>query len=54
MFLILSLLVTLVLADVNDLVGTWTTKSRQVITGPVCRTIQIRIKTDVDRDSTIL
>jgi hypothetical protein len=36
MFLIWSLLVTVVLANANDLVGTWTTKSRQVITGPVC------------------
>lgn len=41
MFFIWSLLVTVALANVNELIGTWTTKSRQVITGPVCRSIQM-------------
>lgn len=41
MIWIWSLLVAVALANVNDLVGTWTTKSRQVITGPVCRSIQM-------------
>ncbi|CAI7642911.1 unnamed protein product [Penicillium glandicola] len=34
MFLIWSLLVTATLANANDLFGTWTTKSRDVVTGP--------------------
>ncbi|KAJ5968278.1 hypothetical protein N7501_004526 [Penicillium viridicatum] len=34
MFLIWSLLITATLANANDLVGTWTTKSRDVLTGP--------------------
>lgn len=38
MFLICSLLITAALANANDLVGTWTTKSRDVLTGPVCGT----------------
>ena len=38
MFLIWSLLITATLANANDLVGTWTTKSRDVLTGPVCGT----------------
>ncbi|CAG7924925.1 unnamed protein product [Penicillium olsonii] len=41
MIWIWSLLATVALANVNDLVGTWTTKSRQVITGPVGRSIQL-------------
>ncbi|KAJ5144208.1 uncharacterized protein N7515_002995 [Penicillium bovifimosum] len=34
MFLIWALLATAALANVEDLIGTWTTKSRDVITGP--------------------
>jgi hypothetical protein len=37
MFLIWSLLATAACAaTASDLVGTWTTKSQDVITGPVC------------------
>lgn len=36
MFLIWSLLATAALANFNELIGTWSTKSRGVITGPVC------------------
>ena len=39
MFLIWSLLVTAALASAGDLFGTWTTKSRDVLTGPVCGTM---------------
>lgn len=36
MIWIWGLFATVAAASVEDLVGTWTTKSREVITGPVC------------------
>lgn len=55
MIWIWSLLATVSAAvTIDDLVGTWTTKSQQVLTGPVC-ILQHKHKqeTDVDRDSTM-
>lgn len=50
MFLIWSLLATAALANANDLVGTWTTKSRDVLTGPVCGTMYYYTSTQMTRD----
>lgn len=51
MIWIWALLATLSAAiNIEELVGTWTTKSREVITGPVCEQKQRRQKKDTDDD----
>lgn len=50
-----SLLASLVSArNAADLIGTWTTKSRQVFTGPVCLSVTCRLFVGADGPAGVL